>query len=205
MKKPKLRELGEAIRALIKGPYTTKFPKKPSVPAPNFRGIIKYDVERCIGCGACVEVCPANARAIEDDIKRKVRKVIHYQEKCIYCGQCVTYCTTQQGIKHTQEYDLAKLENKDFENIIEKELVFCEMCGVVVAPKAQLLWIAHKLGELAYANPTLYLTLHAELDTIKTGTDTKTDTAELPYRSQHQRILCVDCRRKAYLNEIWGY
>ncbi|MEO0074756.1 MAG: 4Fe-4S binding protein [candidate division WOR-3 bacterium] len=205
MRKPKLRELGEAIRALIKGPYTAKFPKAPPITAKEFRGIIKYNEERCIGCGACAEVCPANARAIEDDWERKVRKVIHYQEKCIYCGQCVNYCTTQEGIKHTQEYDLAKLENKGFENIIEKELEFCEMCGEVVAPKAQLIWIAHKLGELAYANPTLYLSIHQNLDTIQKEEKVKLQNKELPYRSQHQRILCVDCRRKAYLNEVWGY
>lgn len=205
MRKPKLRELGEAIRALIKGPYTTKFPKAPSITAKKFRGIIKYNEKRCIGCGACAEVCPANARAIEDDFGRKVRKVIHYQEKCIYCGQCVNYCITQEGIKHTQEYDLAKLENKDFENIVEKELEFCEICGAVVAPKAQLIWIAHKLGELAYANPTLYLSIHQELNTVQKEEKPNLSNQELPYRSQHQRILCVDCRRKAYLNEVWGY
>lgn len=205
MRKPKLRELGEALRALVKGPYTTKFPKAPAITAKQFRGIIKYNEKRCIGCGGCAEVCPANARAIEDDLERRVRKVIHYQEKCIYCGQCVNYCTTQEGIKHTQEYDLAKLENKDFENIIEKELEFCEICGAVVAPKDQLIWIAHKLGELAYANPTLYLSIHQELDTIQKEEKTNLQEKELPYRSQHQRILCVECRRKAYLNEVWGY
>jgi len=208
MRKPKLRELGEAIRAIVKGPFTIKFPKEPSIPPKGFRGIIKYNEERCIGCGACVEVCPAKARAIEDDIKRKVRKVIHYQEKCVYCGQCVRYCTTQEGIKHTQEYDLSKIKNEGYENIIEKELVFCEICGEVIAPKAQLLWIAHRVGELAFANPTLYLTLYKELGIINKESEPSllaTRYSELPYRSQHQRILCVDCRRKTYLNEVWGY
>lgn len=204
MRKPKLRELGEAIRAIFKGPYTTQFPKKLSIPPKGFRGIIVYDQERCIGCGACVEVCPANARAIEDDKVKKVRKVIHYQEKCIYCGQCVNYCTTKAGIKHTQDYDLAKIKNEGYENIIEKELTLCELCGNIIAPKAQLVWIAHKLGELAFANPTLYLSLYQEMDIDITESNSE-KLGHLPYRAQHQRILCSDCRRKTYLNEIWGY
>ncbi|MEO0132371.1 MAG: 4Fe-4S binding protein [candidate division WOR-3 bacterium] len=202
MRKPKLRELGEAIRALFKGPYTLKFPKVPSIPPQGFRGVIVFNQEKCIGCGACVEVCPANARAIQDDLEQKVRKVIHYQERCIYCGQCVNYCPTQEGIKHTQEYDLARLTKDGYTNIIEKELVLCELCGNVVAPKAQLLWIARKLGELAFANPTLFLTVYYSRTAAGFPLE---DLRNTPYRAEHQRILCPDCRRKVYLNEVWGY
>ena len=100
MRKPKLRELWEAIKVLfVQGPYTSKFPFKPSPAAPTHRGIIKFDFDKCILCGACVEVCPANARSQEDDKIRMIRKEIHHQEKCIYCGQCVAYCTTKEGIK----------------------------------------------------------------------------------------------------------
>lgn len=126
MRKPKLRELGEAIRAIFLGPYTSKFPFKPSVPEHRFRGKIEFDFDKCILCGACVEVCPANARAQEDDLIKRMRREIHYQERCIYCGQCVGYCTTKQGISHTLEYDLAQIENKGFENVIEKELILCQ-------------------------------------------------------------------------------
>ena len=38
MKKPKLRELKEAVTALIRGPYTDKFPKTPAVIPERFRG-----------------------------------------------------------------------------------------------------------------------------------------------------------------------
>ena len=155
MRKPKLRELGEAIRAVVLGPFTSKFPFKPSVPEKRFRGIIKFDEDNCILCGACVEVCPANARAQEDDLVRRVRREIHYQERCIYCGQCVAYCTTKKGISHTLEYDLAKIKNEGYDNAIEKELILCEKCGEVITTRAHLLWIAKRTGELAYANPNL--------------------------------------------------
>jgi formate hydrogenlyase subunit 6/NADH:ubiquinone oxidoreductase subunit I len=123
MKKPKLRELAEAIRAIFRGPYTSKFPFKPSPAAPTFRGKIEFDFDKCILCGACVEVCPANARAQVDDRTKRIRREIHYQQRCIYCGQCVAYCTTKQGIAHTQEYDLAQIKNEGYDNYIEKELI----------------------------------------------------------------------------------
>lgn len=69
MRLPKIRELGEAIKALIKGPYTSKFPKEPYVPHPNLRGFPQFNAERCVGCLACEEVCPADAIAHQDIIE----------------------------------------------------------------------------------------------------------------------------------------
>jgi hydrogenase-4 component H len=201
MRKPKLRELGEAIRAIFLGPYTSKFPFKPSEPAHRFRGKIEFNFDECILCGACVEVCPANARAQKDNKARRIRQEIHYQERCIYCGQCVAYCTTKKGIKHTLEFDLAKIKNEGYENIIEKELILCEKCGAVITTRAHLLWIAKRVGELAYANPNLFLVLAQEYgeDAVPKNPDTA------PYRSEHLRFLCPSCRRAVYLKEIWGY
>lgn len=201
MRKPKLRELLEAVRAIFKGPYTSGFPFKPSPAAPRFRGKIEFDPEKCILCGACVEVCPANARAQIDDRIKKVRREIHYQDRCVYCGQCVAYCTTKEGIRHTGEYDLAQVKQDGYENAIEKELILCENCGEVITTRAHLLWIARRVGELAYANPNLFLALAQEY-----GEDAvPAREGEIPYRSGHLRFLCPSCRRNVYLHEIWGY
>lgn len=201
MRKPKLRELGEAIRAIVLGPYTSKFPFKPSPAAPRFRGKIEFDAEKCVLCGACVEVCPANAREQRDDLTRGVRREIYHPERCIYCGQCVAYCTTKEGIEHTQEYDLAQITRDGYEESIEDELICCERCGEVITTRKHLLWIARRVGELAYANPNLFLVLAQEYgeESIPKSADTP------PYRSEHLRYLCPACRRSVYLHEIWGY
>jgi formate hydrogenlyase subunit 6/NADH:ubiquinone oxidoreductase subunit I len=202
MKWPKLRELGEAIRSLFSAPYTTKYPFKPSIPAPRFRGTILFEEKECIGCGACVEVCPAKARALEDDLEKRVRHVAYFKDMCIYCGQCVAYCTTKNGIHHTVDYDLSYIDKSKYRDAIDKELVFCEECGEVITTRDHLIWIAERIGELSYANPTLVLAKQTSLKTVGIQYD-KRDTN--PYRSGHQRLLCPDCRRKVVLNEIWGY
>ena len=69
MRKPKLRELGEAIRAIIHGPYTAKFPAEPTPLPETFRGCPRYDEETCVGCGACHQVCPPGAIEMEDDLE----------------------------------------------------------------------------------------------------------------------------------------
>jgi NADH:ubiquinone oxidoreductase subunit F (NADH-binding)/NAD-dependent dihydropyrimidine dehydrogenase PreA subunit len=53
------------------------------------RALIQYRVlePKCVGCGACKRVCPAEA--ISGEIKQ-----VHFidQEKCIKCGACVAKC-----------------------------------------------------------------------------------------------------------------
>ena len=207
---PKLRELGEAIRAIVQGPFTGKGTSLRGVsPFPGVRYKIEFDQDKCIFCGACVRVCPANARAIIDVPEMAIRRNIHYQDSCIYCGQCVRYCTTQDAIRHTPVFDLASLRSDGFANEIQGELVFCEICAGVVAPKKQLLWIAHKAGALVSANPNLYLTLYRELGILETLRPCSPSLTERqshpgPFRSDSLRILCPDCRRRVSLRESWG-
>lgn len=198
---PKLRELAEAVRAIVKGPFTTKFPKKVDSVHPNFRGILKFREENCLCCGACVQVCPTNAREIVVDEDKGVKRNIHHAERCIYCAQCVL-CCPNDAIYHTPEFDLSRTERGDWETSLEKELVHCEMCGEPFATRAHLLWIAQRVGELVSANPTLFLTLYQEMGVVAPLPSGQ--GGMLPYRSGIMRILCPDCRRKVYMSEEWG-
>ena len=49
----------------------------------------RYDLNRCIGCRNCVEVCPMDVFRFNEDVNKSV---IAYPENCQTCGQCYVYC-----------------------------------------------------------------------------------------------------------------
>ncbi len=49
-----------------------------------------YDPVLCIGCGACVDICPMSALTMDDDGE------VHFtQARCIGCGLCVGVCPSE--------------------------------------------------------------------------------------------------------------
>jgi len=108
-------------------PGTNPFPKKyapdsvgklgkinPPIPLPeDFRGKIKYDRKKCIGCKMCVTVCPANAMEYIQDVK----KIKHYVSRCAFCKQCVDVCPVK-ALRMSEEFLLADTD-KESDNLIE--------------------------------------------------------------------------------------
>ena len=200
MKYPKLRELGEAIKALIVGPYTSPFPKVGHEPHPNFRGQPKFSADKCVGCLACQEVCPVEAidhKDLTEDKANPKRVMIHYTDTCIFCGQCEAACIADhEGIKLSTDWDLALFDRKEAQETIEKDLQLCEICGDVIGCKDHLNWIAKRLGELTYSSPTLYLSRLERL-----GVTDKNLVAALKdgTRADRVKMLCARCRRETTL------
>ncbi len=165
MRLPKLRELKEAITVILSPRFTTKFPAEPCQVPDNYRGKPEFDDENCIGCGACVNVCPTQALTQADDLESNPPKrvIISRYDTCIFCGNCEDCCTTEKGIKLTTQWDLATLDRQETITEHEYELQLCEKCGAVVGTKKQLLWLNKKLGPLAYTNPSLLLSQDADM------------------------------------------
>jgi hydrogenase-4 component H len=197
MKYPKLRELKEAIRALISGPYTTKFPYLPHTPFERFRGKPEFHQEDCIGCTACCQVCPSGALTFEDH--KKKRQLTYRVDQCIFCGQCQANCPTEKGILLSREFDLATTgKREDLKQVIEKELILCECCGETIAPHDQVLWVARRLGPLTFSNASLMLFYLRNLDLALREETTPQKEAELQ-RADRVKLLCPKCRREAVI------
>ena len=207
MRKPKLRELAEALKAVFRGPDTTKFPAEPYEPPEAFRGKPKFFEDDCVGCGACAEVCPSHVIDVIDDPQARppVRRLELHYDACIYCGQCALYCSTEKGIRMTGEYDLATFDRHACLETVEKELVLCERCGAVLGARDHLLWVAERLGAKRYANPTLILIADSELSLVGRAAGARVEGAPGPVqRSDTMRVLCPKCRRATVLREAWG-
>jgi len=199
MRLPKLRELAEAIKALVSKPYTSPFPRVPHVPHPNFRGQPKFDAVRCVGCLACEEVCPVQAIAHRDETAgtRPKRVMIHYTDTCIFCGCCEAACIADHGgIALSNDWDLAFFDRSKAFETIEKELTLCEECGTVIGCADHLRWIGDRIGELAFGSPTLYQPRLSGLGALDPNLVSALRSGG---RSDRFKVLCARCRRRTTL------
>ena len=96
------------LHSLFKKPATVDYPFKKMEMPGNFRGKLKFESEKCIGCLLCMKDCPSDAIAI-----KKLTSGIFEAEldlgKCIYCGQCVDSCP-KKALQITPEFELAQID-----------------------------------------------------------------------------------------------
>jgi len=202
---PKLRELKEAVIAVISPRFTTRFPAVPCEVPERYRGKPEFDLDECIGCGACVNVCPTEALTQLDDTQSNPpkRKITLRYDTCIFCGNCQDNCTTEKGIYLSRQWDLATLDRGSTVETQEYELQLCEKCGAIIGTKKHLVWLYEKLGPLAYANPSILLAKSGQLLaglSARPETTKQNDSEQQPEKQQavqpsdFMRILCPKCK-----------
>jgi len=201
MRYPKLRELKEVVKALIKGPYTTRYPHEPVKPYERFRGRPYFHEEECTGCAACAQVCPTGAIEIKDvlsGVKCKRKLIIHW-DVCIFCGQCQANCLTEKGIILSREFEFATTEKREaLKQEIEKEIVLCECCQEPVAPYDQYAWVIKRLGPLCFSNSSLILMYLRTLNFASKAKSPPKKEEEIS-RAERIRVICPRCRRQAVI------
>ncbi|MCD6262614.1 MAG: 4Fe-4S binding protein [Deltaproteobacteria bacterium] len=57
---------------------------------------VVVDQDKCIGCGECVDVCPADVYEIQDE-----KSVPVNMEECLGCESCIEVCE-QEAITITE-------------------------------------------------------------------------------------------------------
>ncbi|MFA5858743.1 MAG: 4Fe-4S dicluster domain-containing protein [Elusimicrobiota bacterium] len=78
------------------------------IPMPkNFRGKIKFESSKCIGCKLCMRDCPSDAIKIVKVGDKRFQAEFDLA-KCIYCAQCVDSCM-KDALVNSAEFELASL------------------------------------------------------------------------------------------------
>jgi formate hydrogenlyase subunit 6/NADH:ubiquinone oxidoreductase subunit I len=76
----------------------------------RFRGKLKFEQIKCIGCFMCVKDCPSKAIEIVK-VGEKVFDAYVYLDRCIYCGQCVDSCP-RKALENTKDFELANYNHE---------------------------------------------------------------------------------------------
>lgn len=111
-----------SFKNLFKKPETIKFPEENKDTAKRYRGFHINDLDKCIGCGTCSEICDNHAIDMVqlDNVKtelgqRDERPKIDYG-RCCWCGLCVDVCTTG-SLEFTQDYTYVDKDADSFSYI----------------------------------------------------------------------------------------
>ena len=88
-----LEAIALGLAHLARRPLTLRYPEEYEV-VEGARGLILFDMAKCIGCSLCAQICPARAiKMYRLPGVRTPRPGIDYT-RCIFCGFCVDICPT---------------------------------------------------------------------------------------------------------------
>ena len=114
---PYLFRWGELRKEVTEGyPDPVSSKTADDLPARS-RGLLFNDIDRCTGCGECVQICPSQCISLEIEPGAEPSKqwVSVYDidfSKCVFCGLCVESCEPA-SLFHTKQYEGAAYQISD--------------------------------------------------------------------------------------------
>lgn len=108
--------MGVTLKNFFKKPITVQYPKQQRNMHPRFRGAVGFvrdehtGKERCVGCGLCSAVCPANCLTVVPGVDengiRNAKIYLYDMSRCVFCGMCVEVCP-ELALVMTHEFELS--------------------------------------------------------------------------------------------------
>lgn len=104
----------QAISQLFSKPSCEMYPFVPSEAAPNYRGRIAYDPNKCIGCGMCVRVCAGKAITLtRTPVEGGENITLTFDlGSCTFCNTCADFCN-ESAITLTSDYHMIATREED--------------------------------------------------------------------------------------------
>ncbi|RLA97651.1 MAG: NADH-quinone oxidoreductase subunit NuoI [Deltaproteobacteria bacterium] len=118
---PLLKGLALTLSRFFSRPVTVQYPEERAPISPRWRGIHYFETNergeaKCVACGLCVAVCPANAIrlvAVEREDGERYPEAYEINAiRCIYCGLCAEACPVE-AIKLSRRYDVVAYRRED--------------------------------------------------------------------------------------------
>jgi hydrogenase-4 component H len=122
-----LSKLKEAWICIKAGRVTLPYPFAPRVPEDGFRGRVRVDAEKCVGCGGCANACTTRCIIVSDPVQEQ-RTLKFYLERCTYCARCAEVCP-EKAITVTKEFENATTRVEDLHMTVEVFMGTCQRCG----------------------------------------------------------------------------